>query len=1282
MDFYKIGQRTNKKTIEVHPNFVVCKSKDLMVKAGAFYAIWDEDKNMWSTDEYDAQRLVDESLYKYKDTISTEMQIVVKTMCDYSSTSWSSFKKYLYSMPDNSKRLDDKIMFANSQIKKSDYVSKCLDYPLLKGECPSYKKIISTLYDPSERVKIEWAIGSIVSGDSKIIQKFFVLYGESGAGKSTILNIIQKLFKGYCATFEGKSITSSNNAFATEAFKSNPLVAIEHDGDLSKIEDNSRLNSIVSKEEILINQKYKPAYSERVMSLLFIGTNKPVKITDAKSGLIRRLIDIRPSGRKLKEKEYDQAMSQIEFELGAIAHHCLEVYTQMGKNYYNYYKPIDMIMQTDYFYNFVESYYYYFKDNDGVTLQQAYSMYCTFIEESMLEFKLPKMKFRDELKNYFKYFRDNKKINGVQLRNYYEEFKTDKFKNDSNREEVEEDVIGINLQETKSILDVVLEDNKAQYCNDNEVPLNKWNKVATKLKDLDTSKVHYVQTSDNHIVIDFDIKDDDGHKSLKLNLEAANKFPRTYAEVSKGGNGIHLHYNYIGDVNKLSRIYDLGIEVKVFNGDASLRRKLTKCDNHPIADINSGLPLKGETMIDFNVVKNEKAIRTLIVKNLCKEYHPGTKPSMDFIKKVLDEAYDSGVPYDVTDMRPSILSFANNSTNQSDYCLKLVKELNFKSKEDRVNTEIQEGELVFFDVEVFPNLFVLCFKAQGKNAVSMINPQPNEIEWLLKQKLVGFNCRRYDNHILYARYIGYTNEQLYNLSQRIINNSANCFFSEAYNISYTDIYDFSSKKQSLKKFEIELGIKHKELGLPWDKPVDESMWTQVSEYCINDVEATEAVFSARMEDYIARLILAELSGLTANDTTQTHAAKIIFGNDKRPQDKFVYTDLSDMFEGYKYEYGKSTYRGEEVGEGGYVYAEPGMYRDVYVLDVVSMHPTSLIVLNHFGEYTYKVKELLDARVAIKNKDYEKAKTMLGGILAKYLTDIEQSGKLSYALKIVINIIYGLTSAKFENKFKDPRNVDNIVAKRGALFMIELKHAVQEKGFIVAHIKTDSIKIPNATKEIIDFVIDFGKQYGYTFDCESIYTKMCLVNDAVYIAKNEKDEWCATGAQFAHPFVYKTLFSQKDLDMKDLYETKAVTTAMYLDLNTDPNKEPEFLFIGKVGSFAPVTERGGVLLREKEGKYYAVGGTKGYKWLSSEVIDTLGLYDIIDTSYHNKLKVAAEETISKFGDLQWFISDLDTSNLAPLDLPCGTKKYKECKECPSFRNNNAYECRLGYEILPF
>ena len=53
-------------------------------------------------------------------------------------------------------------------------------------------------------------------------------------------------------------------------------------------------------------------------------------------------------------------------------------------------------------------------------------------------------------------------------------------------------------------------------------------------------------------------------------------------------------------------------------------------------------------------------------------------------------------------------------------------------------------------------------------------------------------------------------------------------------------------------------------------------------------------------------------------------------------------------------------------------------------------------------------------------------------------------------------------------------------------------------------------------------------YGYNFEHEATYERMCLVNDAVYIARYlNKDgtpgKWTATGTQFAVPYVFKTLF---------------------------------------------------------------------------------------------------------------------------------------------------------------
>ena len=278
--------------------------------------------------------------------------------------------------------------------------------------------------------------------------------------------------------------------------------------------------------------------------------------------------------------------------------------------------------------------------------------------------------------------------------------------------------------------------------------------------------------------------------------------------------------------------------------------------------------------------------------------------------------------------------------------------------------------------------------------------------------------------------------------------------------------------------------------------------------------------------------------------------------------------------------------------------------------------------------------------------------MLGGKLKPYIEKVKNgemtSKDLANALKTAINAVYGQTCASFENAFKDPRNKDNIVAKRGALFMVDLKHAVQERGFTVAHIKTDSIKIPNATKEIIDFVMEFGKQYGYTFEHEATYEKMCLVNDAVYIAKYKDGDWTATGTQFQVPYVFKTLFEHKPIEFKDLCETKSVSTALYLDCNENlPEDQHNYHFIGRVGQFCPVVDGigGGLLCREKDGKYYSATGTKGYRWLESDVVKQMYVdnpeidnwMSYIDMSYYDSMANEAIKTICQYGDFEWFAS---------------------------------------------
>ena len=175
LDFVKVNARKLKNgTHEIAPKFIAMKSKDLMIRGRDFYAVWNEDTNMWSTDEDDVIRLIDKKLrehYEEKREMYDRDGYQILYMWDCDTGSIDKFHKYCQKQcRDNYHMLDEELIFSNTELTRDSYASKRLNYPLEAGSIESYDKLIGTLYSKEERHKIEWAIGSIVSGDSKTIQ--------------------------------------------------------------------------------------------------------------------------------------------------------------------------------------------------------------------------------------------------------------------------------------------------------------------------------------------------------------------------------------------------------------------------------------------------------------------------------------------------------------------------------------------------------------------------------------------------------------------------------------------------------------------------------------------------------------------------------------------------------------------------------------------------------------------------------------------------------------------------------------------------------------------------------------------------------------------------------------------------------------------------------------------------------------------------------------------------------------------------------------------------------
>lgn len=1272
MDFVKPIESEDKDgNITIYPLFERI-NKDAVSKGGKLNAYW--NGNEWvSVELADTQLLndINKEVWQYRNKRYPNNPNAKALSVSLVPSVSREYERFAKNYKGNSEIVFNKRIFFKDDVpSREDYSTTKLSYTPMPGPTPIFDKIMTKWYTEEDIEILLWFIGATLTNNIANVQKFIFIYGSGGSGKGSFLKIVEDIFEDYAQTIKLKKLAGTSQ-FANSEIKEIPVL-IDPETDLSRIDNKENFLALTAHEELWVEKKGKDPYPVTFSGLLITASNKPYDMGNTKSGLGRRVVAVYPTGEKFPTDEYYNLMSQVKFEIAYIAQRAIDTYSKYGIEYINSLdEDYRMRIETDDVYNFVRESVRHNILRETTTLGVAAEAYKVHLEANDWSTKGFKNRIKEELKAYYKEYYEEKRVDGNKLYNVYVGLKHDKIfpEEASNRRDKQRI-----LSEEETLPDYSSDfnlfansDDVGQLANEEGHPASKWAKVNSKVKDIDQSKLHWVQLPVNRIRIDFD------KPTLKENLELSKDYPPTYGELSRSGKGIHLHYLFDGDITTLDTNKHDDIEVKVSTGNSAVRRKFTKSNGiEEIAHISSGLPLKEKKVLSDSkeYITTESSMRNEIRRALRKEHHGATKPEIDFIFKILNDAKDQGVEYDLRDMRQAVMNFALDSTHQSEAALKVYSKMPFSTIMDLVDTpqaDVSDGseafqsitggyhrvpdkDLYFFDIEVFKNLLMVSFKRYGEDDVTTwYNPSPEQIEWLLNKPLVGFNNRKYDNHILYAALTGSNNMELYEASIRIIGKSKNAFYAPAYSLAYADILDFSNTKMSLKKWEVTLGLPYDELNFDWNEPLPEADWARAAEYNRNDVEATEEVFKHLYEDYEARLMMAQLTDSPVSNSTNQLSAKFIFGNDKNPEQKLVYTDLSETFPGYKYGYMEKTinhqdgtqtvkktvhseYKGEDPSEGGYVYSVPGVYKDVVEMDIKSMHPFSAIALKYFGPYAKRFEELVYARAHVKhavNKDgslnrenIDAAKNMLGGALAPYLTDDANFSALAYALKIIINSVYGMSSAKFDNKFKHMLNDDNIIAKRGALFMIDLKEAILNKGWTVVHIKTDSIKIHPDTQEVRDFVTDFGSKYGYDFEIAGEYDKMALVNNAVLIAHYKdggQKDWHAIGIDYAQPIVYKTLFTHDEIVDDDyilIKESKA--GPIYLGDR----------FIGRVGKFY-ASLSGQELVWVKDDKRNALTGTKNFLWRVPE--DLTSKFDI-DMNYYDTMIVDAINKIQKVGDV--------------------------------------------------
>jgi hypothetical protein len=130
-----------------------------------------------------------------------------------------------------------------------------------------------------------------------------------------------------------------------------------------------------------------------------------------------------------------------------------------------------------------------------------------------------------------------------------------------------------------------------------------------------------------------------------------------------------------------------------------------------------------------------------------------------------------------------------------------------------------------------------------------------------------------------------------------------------------------------------------------------------------------------------------------------------------------------------------------------------------------------------------------------------------------------------------------------------------------------------------------------------------------------------------------------GAQFQHPYIFKSILTKEPIVFADLCETKNVVKGEIFIVN-----EFDRRFVGRIGQFTPVREDagigGGALVRvvpDAEGnpKDFAVTGTKGYLWLESEQVGKMDNWaEVVDMGYYEDLKAKADKALVEVGCPPW------------------------------------------------
>lgn len=427
--------------------------------------------------------------------------------------------------------------------------------------------------------------------------------------------------------------------------------------------------------------------------------------------------------------------------------------------------------------------------------------------------------------------------------------------------------------------------------------------------------------------------------------------------------------------------------------------------------------------------------------------------------------------------------------------------------------QLEEEQLLFYDVEVFSHNALVVFKDINKKIKRVFHNNFTGLSDFIKDKiLVGYNNYHYDDKIMVYMLDLKTPKQIKELNDRIIGNE---------NISYIGKPKFESldcfqqidvSNPSLKKVEGNMGKMIMESSVPFtiNRPLTETEYDEVLKYCAYDVDTTIDIYKERVKSYFKpKLSLVDMLGnpkaikwntttISANLLLKTPLPK--WSNIRVPEEmmNLVPAEVVELWKEKAGEFisGKKVTKtitfqefGNEIqfGFGGLHGAHKQIKKEknVKLLDVTSMYPNIILILNALGYASDKYKGILQKRIEVKHKDKV----------------------LSEALKLVLNSVYGNLNNKYSTLYNP--NAALSVCVYGQIALYELCRRLSAFATII-NINTDGVAFIPHDNAYIAAYQQWEKEFALALE-EKDFDLFLQKDVNNYIAISRKGDLICKGA---------------------------------------------------------------------------------------------------------------------------------------------------------------------------